>query len=494
LVGPFQIHFNGINVSSCISRESLQGFTLRAEGSYLWDFMADSLNLEARKEIFSLMGFALGDHQAFKKVRVELFLYDARHFAGWVRSGSYDKNTRLLSLSVDSAGMVLKDLPAGEVSEGETPSTAFSSDWSEVTYSGSRRIERLYSTMSPLLALQTLTASRSAWLAQKGFEGFDLQDPSVSIRDFAENYTVGNGEELDAGDYEVLSIRYETFSAGFYLILRINEGGYWGYYRQHIGTAGLGSREFLGNLHGVALPEYLITADPSSSPFQVYHGAVLIGNYESTVGYYPGVLPPAVREYLSERFDIDENNFLSRVPIGLVWYVVGINESGDRTFVQAEVIQQDEYRFAYNAEDRTGQFLRDLAIMTDGLVGFDYSKETGPRITLTNREAGPVVRSSGVLSLRRYFTEASEQGFTAPGVFELLDAVRAGIEAFYLDRLNRESEDFEVEVLRSKLDDPGAVRPGARLVDAEEGDLGQIIAVTPGAYAFRIITRKRARQ
>ena len=498
--GPLSVKINFRDVSSFISIDSLKDFTIRAEGRVLWDFMTDSISLEARSGIFAPFGLTEGDYQSFKHLPVEVFHYGERKFAGWISEGVWDKSTRRLSLDCSSVGMIIKDFPAGlYMGSEDLPVMAFTSLWSDLSDLSSLT---MYPSMTPAKVLEILTRNmngvymREGWIQLKDYPSFRLGTPDVSVRDFAENYTVSSGAELDAGDYQILSIRYETITRQFYLITRKTVSGYWKYYRKLITGSGLsGSYEFIGYYHGSpAFPYETITSDPTYYDFEsIYHGEkgeIVQGIYQTTPSYSDAI-PDAVKEYLSGLYDLQEDGYRDRAEKGSFWFCVGKNLSGHRVFLTAQIIHEDKYQFEYSADATVGQVLSDLAIMTDALVSFDYTYGY-PRFSLKNREASTPARTNGLLDIKRKFTEHAEQSFTAPEAYSLLDTVRAGIEAFYLERLARESEYIEVQVKRDKVEDVSVLIPGNRLIDVEEGDLGQIIAVTPGEFDFSISCRKRA--
>lgn len=552
MAGAFKIKISGVDVSRHVKRDSLQELQVQAEGRLLWDFRVDSLSIEAGRRIFGALGFTEGDYLSFNRLTVEVFYYGARKFAGWISSGTWDKKTATLSLEIDSVGMIVKDFKAGYWLSNESASP-FTSNYIEGDWIGYAFGEILHS-MTIETALQYLSRNINTWLIQLGYSGFIMGTPEVSVRDFEANAVI---EALDPGvsslrlnegtpaGEEFVGIFYDDHfdssdpdNFDFFLIVREwsevdTDGGgrsyrskYWKYLLTETGVD-ISSKTFIsyGSFSGLdgqdVTPEnFVASLNEDGSVFYLRR----VEPTSSGGFYFPihAVYRKVTRTHLSEpdaqRLDVCRNfwavNYGMTAGTGRGVYVIGstffevadteteddlLPGSPGRVIFCSREIGVDKHSFIYDAGATVGEVLHDLAVMTDALVGFNYTL-TGSAVSIfaQNREEGTAVNTTGLIDLKRKFREQTDEEFEVPSAFlaegaEILPTVQEDIENYYQDRLNRDAEMIETLVHRSQFEDASQLSPGKRLHDVRNGDLGQIKGITYRETSIAINSQKRAR-
>ena len=121
------------DLTSHVKLKSLKEYTVRAEGRLTWDFRVDSVTIETRSSIYADLGIALGDVLSLKQAYIEIHHGNQRIFIGWVRRGAWDEKRKETSLTIDSVGMITKELNAGqphETFEG-IATRPFISEWTD---------------------------------------------------------------------------------------------------------------------------------------------------------------------------------------------------------------------------------------------------------------------------------------------------------------------------------------------------------------------------
>jgi len=519
MAGAFQVSINSIDVSNVVKKDTLQELTISAEGRLMWEFVTDTLNFDANRRIFTLLGLTMGDSESINKMPVEVFVLNERKFAGWVNVAEWDEKSVTVSLECDSVGIVVKDFLAGylhfvEVNDGIFTTTErrvlpFQSTYFDSLENngwivtppdpeGPRILVSRFHDMTVQTYLDKLSLNINVWLDDNGYSRFTLAAADVSVRDFVQNYIIGNGEEFDAEDSRVLSIRYESITGQYYLITReVDSTGDWAYYRTLINGSGTDSaREFMG-YYIPSRPPYILSASPASFPFTVTRASdnVIVGRYELTSAVSPDLapLPDAVKEYLVSKFEVQEGDFIGFVQKGSFWFTIGIYSGGDRSFFEAQILQEDKYQFLYEEDSLVAEALSDIAKVSDALVGFDYSG-SGDQVNIyaRNRVSGAEVTTRSLVDIKRKSSRPTNQEFTVPSAFTMLPAVKTEIKEFYVGILNRASQDNDTLVRNRNIDDISLLLPGKRLRDASDGDLGQINSITYRETSTVINCRKRA--
>jgi len=489
---------NGLlDLSRVTKRDSLQELRITGEGRLLWDYRASQISLEFGKGIWLTTGLETGDTESLVKRRIDIHWWNSRKFSGFIRRAEWDKKTQTLTTEIDSAGLVIKDLIAG-IPIGDTQFNRFRSmhveEGTAWQWKWTGAYQAAIASMSVYNVLEYLTYNINHNILAAGYEGALEEAPTVNVHDFVLNYTFGaiaggfNSQDLESGE-TVVSIVYDSIGADEYLITRQpGIGGFYAYYRRRIEYSGISTtRELIGypGSTGInALGGYRIDGDPMARSGTFY--AVDVSQPATpTVAVYHWELdvPPAgFWQFMRELLDDDSLGISTceglSCPMAGDHYFAVMETDGERVVVPVEKLQLDRFIFDYDDNATVGQVLKDLGVISDSLVGFDYSNGSGyvGKLQAINRGAGDNVQIEEFLDFRRSNEDENDSTFSMPAAYEdgLLDEVAEEIRSYFENIQNAGTDAISAIAHRRKISDLDAIKIGAKATHPTEGNLGII--------------------
>jgi len=432
-----------LDFSESVPMDAMPGVNLRSEGEMLWDFRADSITIEATRRFLDITGKQPSTLHELRKKNVEIHYYGTRVFVGAVEEIEYNYDTRRTAIRVDSAGLIVSRIQVEEFSTVQNTMVA--------PLTNEQILEQI----------QTLANQA---LEEKEYD-FRVTGYSDDASNFAANTTIVwanaglfNLEPL-LDRYQLQAIAQQDDNETPFLLFSRQEpvtvdGGIYVpnatvYYRAPFD--GSIESDLEDNLERIGSDASATTS--SGDDFveawaylngqwveDLGNGQINIHDMESTgqsagianrYRYYPSGYPytmdPANPIHLITSFLIQtygaSGDFRGGVSIGDRVYFDGTGSEhesvpgtpGHRTIYGVELTEDDRHNYHYASGTTLGQVMKDLAIMTDSMVGFRYDE--GVIVYLEGRDSGPEITTGPLRRLRAVSRNQEEYEFEIPAAY-----------------------------------------------------------------------------
>ncbi len=407
----FEVHIDWKDVSSYVIYDSLPSIKLQCEGQSIWDYRTNTVSVSMKDQVFPVLNVSPDKIEQLHNKRMEIKYYGNTIFGGAVETVSYDYKSKILTIHAGDVLRAISQLPPyliGEVREFKTQNV--------------RTGDTPYEMMDRLFNNQKLN------LDQSGFD-FNMERYIVDLSDFT--------------DYRSYVYQLMTFRDNIYGVFALTYA-----------TNTL-----------IYIPESIVSKTPTGCFGYVVSNDQIL-NQNALPVFFQGdnyVIPKTELNddivcLLKENTgadDISELNITSAIrrPYGTY-----ITFTKGTQFYIVVITESSIDRFIYNYDEKatSGDVLRDLAMLTNGIVAFNPGMQGRFQgiLTLQSRDRGTYladVNPEYVLDFSVETIKNDIDDLELPDNYIIPPQVRQSIVNNYRDMLNGVFKRSTISVIWNKL-------------------------------------------